>query len=79
MVGNLFGALSPIVVGWCVQNLSSWNIPLVTVAAFYLFAALCWLIIDPTIRVQPSPARVSEPTLGHVAIIQVGAPPKPPV
>ena len=52
MVGNLFGALSPLVVGWCVQNLSSWNIPLMIIAGFYLLAALCWLVIDPAKRIQ---------------------------
>ncbi len=53
MVGNLFGALCPVVVGWCVQHLASWNIPLMSVAAFYLFAAVCWLAIDPAVRIQP--------------------------
>ncbi len=52
MVGNLFGALSPLVVGWCVQNLGSWNIPLMIIAGFYLFAEVCWLVIDPAIRIQ---------------------------
>jgi ACS family glucarate transporter-like MFS transporter len=45
--GNLGGALSPIVVGLCLQAFDSWTVPLITVAAGYLVAALCWLSIDP--------------------------------
>ena len=44
--GNLGGALSPVVVGLCVQRLGSWQAPLFSVAALYLFAAACWLGID---------------------------------
>ena len=45
--GNLGGALSPVVVGLCLQRWGSWNAPLLTVALFYLVAAACWLRIDP--------------------------------
>jgi sugar phosphate permease len=50
--GNLGGALSPIVVGLSLQRWGSWNLPLVTVAAFYLLAAACWLGIDPTAPIE---------------------------
>ena len=50
--GNLGGTLSPVVVGWCLQWWDSWNASLVTVAACYLLAAVCWLAIDPTKRIQ---------------------------
>jgi MFS family permease len=56
MAGNLIGALCPVVVGWSVQHWSSWNIPLMSVAAFYLCAALCWLMVDPEIPIQPAKA-----------------------
>jgi MFS family permease len=46
--GNLGGVTSPIVVGWCLTLWGSWQAPLFTVAAFYVFAALCWLRVDPT-------------------------------
>jgi ACS family glucarate transporter-like MFS transporter len=46
--GNLGGALSPVVVGLCLDKWNSWNAPLLTVAAFYLLAAVSWLRIDPT-------------------------------
>lgn len=45
--GNLGGALSPIVIGNCVQRWHSWDAPLLTVAFFYLCTAACWLVIDP--------------------------------
>jgi len=49
--GNLGGALSPVVVGICLQRWGSWNAPLLTVAGFYLLAAACWLWIDPRERI----------------------------
>ena len=45
--GNLGGAASPIVVGLCLERLGSFDAPLITVAVFYLLAAICWLFIDP--------------------------------
>ncbi len=48
MFGNLGGVASPLVVGWSLDSSGDWNVPLYTVAAFYAFAAVCWLGIDPT-------------------------------
>ncbi len=45
--GNLGGFASPIVVGWCLTWWNSWETPLYTVAGLYLFAAACWLGVDP--------------------------------
>ena len=45
--GNLGGALSPVVVGWSVQNLDSWTPSLLSIAVCYLLAAGCWLLVDP--------------------------------
>lgn len=50
--GNLGGALSPIVVGWCLQRWGSWHASLATVAVGYGLAAVCWLAIDPTQPIQ---------------------------
>ncbi|MBI5396069.1 MAG: MFS transporter [Verrucomicrobia bacterium] len=44
--GNLGGALSPMVVGLCVQRFGSYDAAMLTMAAFYLVAAACWLVID---------------------------------
>jgi len=54
--GNLGGALSPIVVGVCVDRWGSWNAPLLSVAALYLGAAACWLAIDPARTITPERA-----------------------
>jgi MFS family permease len=66
MVGNLFGALCPIVVGNSLAYFQSWTIPIASVAGFYLVAAGCWLLIDPTVSVdvpseQVLPAAVPAP------------------
>ena len=44
--GNLGGALSPIVIGVCVDRWGSWHAPLFSVAVFYVAAARagCWSI-----------------------------------
>jgi MFS family permease len=52
MCGNLGGALSPVVAGWCLERFDSWELPLLTVAGFYAFSALCWLGIDPRVRIE---------------------------
>jgi MFS family permease len=48
MFGNLGGAISPVVVGLCLEHLGSWHAPLYTVAFFYVVTAACWLGIDAT-------------------------------
>ena len=45
--GNLGGTAMPLLMGLCLNWWGSWNIPLLTVAFFYLFSAACWLGIDP--------------------------------
>ncbi|MCX6910293.1 MAG: MFS transporter [Verrucomicrobia bacterium] len=47
MFGNLGGTLSGVAVGWCLDDWHSWNVPLYSIAVFYLVAAACWLGIDP--------------------------------
>ena len=56
MFGNLGGALSPIVVGLCLQRWGSWNVPLVSVAICYVLAAVCWMGIDPTRKIEEGAA-----------------------
>ena len=50
MLGNLGGAISPLVVGEWLQRRGAWNLPLMTVAGCYVLAAVCWLAVDPTKR-----------------------------
>ncbi len=49
--GNLGGALSPLVVGFCLDRWHSYSAPLVTVACFYGVAAVAWLGIDASRRI----------------------------
>ncbi len=50
--GNLGGTLSPIVMGLSLQAWGSWNAALATLVVGYALAALCWLLIDPTQRID---------------------------
>ena len=44
--GNLGGTAMPLVMGFCLKWWESWSISLMSVALFYLVAAVCWLGID---------------------------------
>ncbi|MEY5026188.1 MAG: hypothetical protein RLZZ244_1716 [Verrucomicrobiota bacterium] len=52
MLGNLGGALSPVVVGHCVERWSrsdawfAWHAPILSTAAGYLLSFGCWMLID---------------------------------
>ncbi len=50
--GNLGGTVMPLLMGLCLDWWGSWKISLMTVAFFYVFAAVCWLLIDSD---QPIP------------------------
>jgi sugar phosphate permease len=50
--GNLGGVASPLVVGFCLDAIGSWNAPLYSMVVFYAIAALCWLGIDPAVRLD---------------------------
>jgi MFS family permease len=47
MVGNIGGTVAPIVVGYAVERLGSWNIPFYATAAVLTFGAAMWMLIDP--------------------------------
>jgi sugar phosphate permease len=47
MFGNFGGALSPVVVGFTLEQLNSWTPSLLSIAVCYLLAAGCWMLIDP--------------------------------
>ena len=47
MFGNFGGALNGVAVGWCLERWHSWTVPLYSVAALYLIAAICWIGVDP--------------------------------
>jgi sugar phosphate permease len=50
--GNLGGVASPLAMGWSLDALGSWDLPLYSVVACYAIAALCWLGIDPEARID---------------------------
>jgi ACS family glucarate transporter-like MFS transporter len=45
--GNLGGALSPVVIGLCLERWHSWQVSLATLAVGYVLTTLCWLLVDP--------------------------------
>lgn len=47
MIGNFGGTLSPLVVGYAVDNLHSWTLPFYVAAGVFGFSSLMWLIVDP--------------------------------
>ncbi len=61
MLGNLGGALSPVVVGHCVQHWenthpwAAWHIPILTTAACYLLSFVCWMLIDADQSIEGPP------------------------
>jgi MFS family permease len=46
-VGNIGGAIGPLVVGYAVKSWGSWTLPFYIMAAVFVFGALMWLLVDP--------------------------------
>ena len=46
-VGNIGGAIGPLVTGYAVKNLESWTMPFYVMAAVFVFGAAMWLLLDP--------------------------------
>ncbi len=46
-VGNIGGAIAPIVVGYTVKNFGSWTVPFYLMAAVFAFGVAMWLLVDP--------------------------------
>lgn len=53
MIGNLGGAIAPLVVGLAVERLQSWSLPFQITAAIFLFSSVMWLFVDPTRPLVP--------------------------
>jgi ACS family glucarate transporter-like MFS transporter len=45
--GNIGGALCPVVMGFLVQRLGSWGLPLASISVLYLAAGAFWASVDP--------------------------------
>jgi MFS family permease len=53
MMGNLGGALGPIVTPYLLSHYQNqWSVPLYVAAATYAISALCWLFIDPVTPIK---------------------------
>jgi sugar phosphate permease len=46
-VGNIGGAIAPVVVGYAVKNFGSWTLPFYVMAAVLAFGVVMWLLVDP--------------------------------
>ncbi|HKQ73282.1 MAG TPA: MFS transporter [Blastocatellia bacterium] len=46
-VGNIGGALGPLVTGYAVKNLGSWTMPFYVMSALFVLGAAMWLLLDP--------------------------------
>lgn len=46
-VGNIGGAIAPLVVGYAVKSWGSWTLPFYIMAAMFVFGAMMWLLLDP--------------------------------
>jgi MFS family permease len=46
-VGNIGGAIAPLVVGYAVKNWGSWTLPFYIMAAVFVFGMAMWLLVDP--------------------------------
>jgi MFS transporter, ACS family, glucarate transporter len=47
MVGNIGGAIAPLVVAYAVKSWGSWTIPFYIMAAVFVFGVVMWLLVDP--------------------------------
>jgi MFS family permease len=46
-VGNVGGAIAPLVVGYAVKSWGSWTLPFYIMAAVFVFGAVMWLLVEP--------------------------------
>lgn len=46
-VGNVGGAIAPLVVGYAVKTWGSWTLPFYVMAAVFVFGVVMWLMVDP--------------------------------
>jgi len=54
-VGNVGGAIAPVVVGYAVKNFGSWTMPFYVMAMVFAFGVVMWLLVDPNRSVIGEP------------------------
>jgi nitrate/nitrite transporter NarK len=47
MVGNIGGTIAPVVVGYAVERLGSWDIPFYVTAGVLTIGTVMWMLVDP--------------------------------
>jgi nitrate/nitrite transporter NarK len=47
MMGNLGGAISPVVIGYILQQTGNWQIPFYVSCTIYFMGTFCWMALDP--------------------------------
>jgi MFS transporter, ACS family, glucarate transporter len=62
-VGNLGGAISPLVVGYSVQWWSSWTIPVFIAAGVYVLGGVATLLVDPRTPLWRTPSSPVAPSV----------------
>ena len=72
-VGNIGGAISPLVVGYTVQWWDSWTLPFVITAGVYVTGGIFTLLVDPRKSLWPAGASTPAPA----AITPAAPPPTP--
>jgi MFS family permease len=45
-LGQIGGVIAPVLVGWLVEELHSWELPLLISAGYYVVSAMLWLLVD---------------------------------
>jgi len=53
MMGNVGGALSPLVIGFILGRTHNWNYPFYVSAAIYFMGIFCWMALDPVTPLEP--------------------------
>ena len=54
MVGNIGGALSPLIIGYILtSNPGNWALTFYVSSAIYLMGGVCWLFIDAHTPLEP--------------------------
>lgn len=64
MMGNLAGAVAPVIIGQLVGlSGANWNLTFYISAAIYLVSAVCWMLLDPVTPITADPATAEAPSV----------------
>src|SRR6185437_3768479 len=69
MIGNVGSALSPVLMGFLVQRVGSWNLTFYIAASLNIVAIFLWLRIDASKKLILAPSNVSFQTGGGFQVM----------